>query len=79
MGQRDPKLGRSLAGLSFSLFSIFVPAFPLDWNNSELTFLKMGGWPHASTEDPIYILEVVSSGPISPLLGISAKVISSES
>ena len=30
--------------------------------------------PHLSTEDPVWILEVVSSGSISPLLGILAKV-----
>ena len=27
-------LGQSLGGLSLSLCSIFVPAFPLNWNNS---------------------------------------------
>jgi hypothetical protein len=34
------KLGQSLGGLSFGLCPIFVPAFPLDWNNSGLNFFE---------------------------------------
>ena len=61
------KVAWSLGGLFSSLCFIFVPAFPLDRNNSRLKFLKMGGWPHPSTRDNVYLLEVVSSGSISPL------------
>jgi hypothetical protein len=38
-------VGRSLDGLSFSLCSIFVPAFPLDRDNSGLNFLDGRGGP----------------------------------
>jgi hypothetical protein len=71
----DTKLGRSLDGLSFSLCSIFASAFLLDRNNSGSKFLKKSEWPHLSTGVPVHLLEVVSSGSISPLLGILAKVI----
>ena len=64
------KLGRSLKGLSFRLCSIFVPEFPLDRNNSGSKILKMDGWPHHAIGSHVYLLEVVSSGSISPLLGI---------
>ena len=53
----------------------FVPVFPLDRNISGLKNAEMGGWPHSSSGDCAYLLEVVSTGSISPLLGISAKVI----
>jgi hypothetical protein len=59
-------LGLSLGGLSFSLCSIFVPAFPLDRNNSGSKNLKMVVWSPGGHD---YLLEVVSSGSISPLLG----------
>jgi hypothetical protein len=75
----DPKLGGSLDGLSFSLCSIFVPVFPLDRNNSVLKFFKMDGWSLGSTGCHVYLLEVISSDSISPLLGISANVILIES
>jgi hypothetical protein len=74
-GDGSSVLGRSLGGLSFSLCPIFVPAFPLDRNNSGLKILKIG----ASTGDRVYPLEVISSSSISPLLGISANVIPIES
>jgi hypothetical protein len=40
----DPKVGQVLDGLSFSLSSIFAPAFPLDRNNSglKISLLKNG-------------------------------------
>ena len=44
MDGMDHKLGQSLGGLSLSLCSIFVPAFHLDRNNSELKNLKMSRW-----------------------------------
>lgn len=49
----DPKLGLSLGGLSFSLCSIFGPAFPINRNNSGLKFLKMGGWMVGVWEYPL--------------------------
>jgi hypothetical protein len=69
-----PKLGQLLGGLSFSLYSIFVPPFPLDRNNSGLKILKVGGWSPASTGGHVYL-----SSSISPLLDISASVIPIES
>jgi hypothetical protein len=39
------KLGPSLDGLSFSLCSIFVPAFPLDRNNCGLKIMRWVGGP----------------------------------
>ena len=71
----DPKLGWSLGGLSFHLCSNFVPAFPLDRNDSGLKILEMGRQPLASTGDHVYMLEEVSSGSIFPLLGTSTNVI----
>jgi hypothetical protein len=38
----DPKLGRSLNSLSFSLCSIFVPTFSLERNNSGPKIFVMG-------------------------------------
>jgi hypothetical protein len=35
----------------------------------------MGGWPHPSTGGRAYSFDMVSTGSISPLLGISANVI----
>ena len=61
--------------------SVSVPIFVL----SCLAFVKehfwvkifeIGGWPHLSTGGRAYLLEVVSTGSISPLLLILAKVIS---
>ena len=54
----------------------FVSIFPLDRNISGLKFLRcMGGRYHSSTGGHAYLLEVVSTGCISPLLGILSKVI----
>ena len=71
----DPTLGRSLDGLSFSFHSILVPAFLLDHNNSESNTERSVGGPIPPLESPVHLLEVISSGSISPLLGILAKVI----
>ena len=57
----------------------FILAFPLDKNNSESESLKMGRWPYLSTRGPVYLLEVVSSGSMFPLLGFLAKDIPMES
>jgi hypothetical protein len=42
------------------VIAVFVPAFPLDRNNSVSKILKMGEWPHVSTWGHVYLLEVVS-------------------
>ena len=75
----DPKFGWSLGIFSFIFFHIFVPAFPLDRNNSGPEILKVGGWPTVLTGGHVYLLEVFSSGSISPVLGILANVIPIES
>jgi hypothetical protein len=36
---------------------------------------EMGGWPHPSSGGLTNLLEMISTGCISPLLGILAKVI----
>ena len=55
----------------FCFVLFFVPVFPLDW----VKRFEMGGWPLFSTGSLAYIVELVSSGCISSLLGILAKVI----
>jgi hypothetical protein len=75
----DPKLGLPLDCLSFSLYSIFVPTYLLDRKNSGTKILKMSGWSHFSIEGHVYLLEMVSSGSISRVLGILAKIIPIES
>jgi hypothetical protein len=71
----DPKVGRSLDGLSFSLCSIFVPAFSLDRNNSGSKNLRWVSVAPSINSGPGLSTWVISSGSIYPLLGISAKVI----
>jgi hypothetical protein len=51
-----------------SLFSIGQEQF---W----VKIFEMGGWHHLSTGGSAYLLVVVSTGSLSPLLVISAKVI----
>jgi hypothetical protein len=56
------------------LHFFFVPAFPLDRDNSRSKILRWLGGPSAGCH--VYLLlEGVSSGSISPLLGISTNVI----
>lgn len=62
-----------------SLLHFFLPAFPLDRNNSWLKFLKMRVWPPASTGGIFFLIKVGSSGSISSLLSILANVIPFES
>jgi hypothetical protein len=69
-------VGQSLDGLSFSLCSIFCP---FEQEHFWVKFFEICGWPHPSIEGPAYLLEVVSTGSSSPLLGISAKVIAIDS
>jgi hypothetical protein len=58
----DPKLGWSLGGFSFRLCSIFVPAFPLDRNNSGSKILKMGGWPSVSAGGGLFLFHLPTVG-----------------
>jgi hypothetical protein len=58
----------------FVLF--FCPCLCFGQGQFWIKIFEMGGWPHPSSADCAYILEVVSIGSISPLLGIWAKVIS---
>lgn len=68
----DPNSGWSWIGLSYSLCSIFILAFLLDTKNTRSNILNVSWWPHSSSGSPVKLLEVVSSGFIFPLLGISA-------
>jgi hypothetical protein len=68
-------VGRSLDGLSFSLSSIFCPCLSLGQKHFWIKKFEMGGWCHSSTGSHAYLLEVVSTGSLSPLVGILAKVI----
>ena len=54
--------------------TFFVPTFPLDRNNSVSKFLE-GLVAPSLIWGHVYRLEVVSSGSISPLLGISANIV----
>ena len=58
-------------GLCFS----FVPVFPLDRDNSGLKFLRWVGGPIPQLEAHAYPLDMVSTGSISSLLGITTNVI----
>jgi hypothetical protein len=59
----DHKSWQSLDSLSFCFYSIFVPAFPLDRNNSGSQYLKIHQWPHPFTGVPVYLLEMFSLVP----------------
>ena len=71
----DPKMMGIVSGWFF-LHSLlhFVPVFPLDRKNSEVKNFEMCQWPYFSTWGHVYLLDLVSSGSISTLLGITAKV-----
>jgi hypothetical protein len=60
--------------MAFSLISasffLIVHMFPLDRNNSGLIFFYLSGWSHLSIGGLVYLLEMVSSGSVSPLFGI---------
>ena len=70
----DPKVGWILDGLSFSLCSIFCPCISSRQKQFQVKIFEMGGWAHPSTRGYAHLLEVVSSGSISSLLGISANI-----
>lgn len=62
-----------------SVWSILAPSFLLDRSDLQSKSLLVVWCHHSSNGDPIWILEVVSSCSITPLLGILTKVISIES
>jgi hypothetical protein len=75
----NSKVDQSLDALSFSLcsifFCLFVSAFSLNRNNSGLKILRWVVEIPQLGAMSFYLLEVVSSGSISPLLGISVNTI----
>ena len=62
----------------FIFVVVVVPVFPLVRKNSELKILRCMGRPHTFTTSHIYLLEVDSSSSISPLLGVLANVMKSQ-
>jgi hypothetical protein len=71
----DRQVGQSSYGASFSLCSIFCPCLSFAQEHFWVKYFYMGGWPHPSTEGRAYLLKVVYTDSISPLLFISVKVI----
>ena len=65
----DPKLGWSLDCLFY-----FCPCISLKQEQFWVNTFEMGGQQHSSTGDHVYLMEVVSSDSISPLLGISSPL-----
>ena len=62
----DFKLGHSIIGLPLLSFcDIFVPV---------LLVFYMGCCPYLFTGSPVWLQEVATSGSVSPLLGVSARV-----
>ena len=61
----DPQVGHSLMALQ-SLFRFFVPVLVLGYVHFWVKTFEMGGWPHPLTRSCAYLLEVVSTGSISP-------------
>jgi hypothetical protein len=62
-------------GLSFSLCSNFCPCVSFRQEQFWIKDFERGEWPHPSTGGHVYLLEVVFTVSISPLLGILAKAI----
>jgi hypothetical protein len=58
-----------------SVCSIYSPYLSFGHEHFWVKNFEMLGWPHPSTGGHVYLQDVVSSGFISPLFGISAKVI----
>jgi hypothetical protein len=54
---------------------LFVPAFPFVRRNSGLTFFRWVDGPIPQMGGSAYPLDIVSTGSVSLLLGISAKVL----
>ena len=78
----DPTVGWSLDGLSFSLLHTLSP-ISFRQEQFRVKNFQIGEWPHHSTGGEggrcAYLLEVVSTGSVSPLLGILANGIPAES
>ena len=80
----DRSLGGAVSGSPFLqsllhfffFFFCFCPCIFFKHGQFLVKIVEMGGWPHLSTEDCAYILEMVSSSSISLLLGILTNVIS---
>ena len=67
-------MGQLLIGLTLSLWFIFVPALLADRKNLGLKVLWVSWYPFHPLGNPVWLQEVASSGSISPLLRILAKV-----
>jgi hypothetical protein len=68
-------VGQSLYGLSFSFCSTLCPYISFLQEEFWINIFEVDRWPHSSTGGHAYPLELVSTGSISPWLGISAKVL----
>ena len=68
-------MGQSLDVLSFSLYSIPCPCISFRQEQFWVNIFEMGEWPHPSTGGCAYPQNMVSTGSLSSLLGISANVI----
>jgi hypothetical protein len=71
----DPQVGQTLDGLFFSLCSTLCPCISFRQEQFWVNIFEMGGGPHPSTGDRACLLDMVSTGSLSPLLGISTNVI----
>jgi hypothetical protein len=68
-------VGQSLDGFSFSLCPTLNPYIFFKQKQFWVRIFEKGRWPHLSTGGCVYLLNMVSMGSISPVLGISANVI----
>jgi hypothetical protein len=64
----DPQVGQSPHDTSFSLCSIFCPCSSFGQEHFWVKIFEIDGCPHPLTRDHDYLLEVVSTGSISPSL-----------
>jgi hypothetical protein len=71
----NPHLELSLDGLSFIPWSTLCPCISFRQEQFSVKFFEKGGWIHPSTRGHASPLVMVSTGSLSPLLGISANVI----
>jgi hypothetical protein len=66
---------KTLVGLSSSLWSNFCPYIFFWKEQLWVNSFETVGWPHRSTGGHAYPRDMVATGSLSPLLGISANVI----
>ena len=71
----DPQVGQSLDGLSFSLFFTLCHCISFRQEQFWVNIFEMGVWPHSSTGNHAYPLDMVSTGSISRLLDILANAL----